>query len=120
MAWRSLGQADDIPPGQARGFDPRAEGRNTLFVANLGGQLRGWRDWCPHWQTGPMAWRKDAYISGDGEALMCHAHGARFDPVTGVCTLGPCLGERLQPIALRRKPDGQLEADLDGLPPNHE
>lgn len=120
MTWHPLCHADDIQPGQARGFDPLATGRPTMFVAHLDGALRAWHDWCPHWQTGPMAWRKDAYLSGDGQALMCHAHGARFDPLTGVCTLGPCLGERLRPIELRRDPQGRLEAHLDTEHPSNE
>lgn len=47
-----------------------------------------------------MAWRKDAYLSGDGQHIVCHAHGARFDIATGVCNLGPCLGHALTPVRL--------------------
>lgn len=60
-----------------------------------------------------MAWRKDAYLSGDRRSIMCHAHGARFDPLTGLCTEGPCLGERLQPVPLRQDALGHLEVELE-------
>jgi nitrite reductase/ring-hydroxylating ferredoxin subunit len=47
-----------------------------------------------------MAWRKDAYLNAAGDRIVCAAHGAQFDIESGVCTLGPCLGQRLQPVAL--------------------
>ncbi len=115
MNWATLCPAETIAPGQSRGFDPLGSGRASLFVVNWQGQWRAWEDWCPHWQTGPMAWRKDAYWSGDGQALACHAHGARFDPLTGLCTLGPCLGQSLRSVPLRQDTQGWLQVDTAGL-----
>jgi nitrite reductase/ring-hydroxylating ferredoxin subunit len=62
-----------------------------------------------------MAWRRHAYFSGDGHSLMCHAHGARFDPLSGQCTLGPCQGQALRPVALRLDSAGAIEIDTDTL-----
>jgi nitrite reductase/ring-hydroxylating ferredoxin subunit len=67
-----------------------------------------------------MAWRRHAYWSGDRQALVCHAHGARFDPLSGACTLGPCLGQSLRPLALRLGAQGQIEVDLAPLIPQPE
>lgn len=92
---------NELPDGGARGFDPRAEGRDTVFVVRHGGTLRAWVNACPHYGT-PLAWRKDTYLNADGDRIVCAAHGALFDIDTGLCTLGPCLGDRLtaQPLAL--------------------
>ena len=48
---------DDLPDGSARGFDPHASGRDSLFVVRCGPVLRAWVNACPHHGT-PLAWRK--------------------------------------------------------------
>lgn len=115
MSWHTLCPSKAIANGQARGFDPQGLGRTTVFVVRWQGQWRAWHDWCPHWRTGPMAWRRDAYFSGDGQALMCHAHGARFDPLSGQCTLGPCQGQALRPVVLRLNESAEIEINTDSL-----
>jgi nitrite reductase/ring-hydroxylating ferredoxin subunit len=52
-----------------------------------------------------MAWRKDAYLNADRDRIVCSAHGALFDIVTGVCILGPCIGQALQPLRLTVRDD---------------
>jgi nitrite reductase/ring-hydroxylating ferredoxin subunit len=47
-----------------------------------------------------MAWRKDEYLNAARDRIVCAAHGAQFDIATGICTLGPCLGQRLQAVGL--------------------
>jgi nitrite reductase/ring-hydroxylating ferredoxin subunit len=90
---------EDIRPRGARGFDPTGAGRDTLFVVRQGHQVHGYRDACPHLGT-PMAWRKDAYLDAAGQHIVCSAHGALFEIDTGLCTLGPCVGEVLEAVPL--------------------
>jgi nitrite reductase/ring-hydroxylating ferredoxin subunit len=47
-----------------------------------------------------MAWRKNAYLNGDASKIVCAAHGAQFDLESGICTLGPCLGQGLQAVGI--------------------
>ena len=50
----------------------------------------------------------DAHFFDDAyDALVCCQHGARYDPLTGVCVAGPCAGARLTPLRLEEK-DGML------------
>ncbi len=98
---------DELPEGSSRGFDPHRQGRDTVFVVRKDG-LHGYRNACPHWADTPMAWRKDAYLSGDGLHIACHAHGARFDIASGVCVLGPCMGQVLTHIPLIQNDDGEI------------
>jgi nitrite reductase/ring-hydroxylating ferredoxin subunit len=98
----------DLPDPGARGFDPDRTGRDTFFVVRRGGEVRAYRDACPHFGDTPMAWRKDAYLNGDGSRIVCHAHGAQFDIASGECLLGPCLGQRLVPIAIEVTNDGDI------------
>ncbi|TWO72912.1 Rieske 2Fe-2S domain-containing protein [Caenimonas sedimenti] len=110
-----LCHAQHIPAGGARGFDPAGSGRDTMFVVRSTGAWRAWRNSCPHWQGTPMAWRKDAYLTGDGRQIRCSAHGALFDLESGLCTLGPCVGESLTPVPLIQTADGHLEVDLGDI-----
>ncbi len=103
-----LCRLDDIPDGDSRGFDPLGEGRDTLLVVRQGSTLHAWRDSCPHIGGVPTAWRKHAYLNADRDRIVCSAHGALFDIATGVCTLGPCLGQSLEPVSVLLCADGWI------------
>jgi nitrite reductase/ring-hydroxylating ferredoxin subunit len=103
-----LANVGDLPDPGARGFDPEEVGRDTLFVVRRGAELRAYRDACPHFGDTPMAWRKDAYLNGEGTRIVCHAHGAQFDIASGECLLGPCLGQRLAPVEIEVTSDGNI------------
>lgn len=85
--------------GGSRGFDPFGAGRDTLLVVRWRGVLSAWSNRCPHLDVA-MQYRKDRFMSGDGQHVVCFAHGALFRPDTGLCVLGPCLGQSLQPQVL--------------------
>jgi nitrite reductase/ring-hydroxylating ferredoxin subunit len=95
-----LCRLDDLPDGGSRGFDPWQAGHDTVLVVRRGNKLYGWRDACPHHGGTPMAWRKDEYLNAARTRIVCAAHGAQFDIETGICTLGACLGQGLQPVEL--------------------
>jgi nitrite reductase/ring-hydroxylating ferredoxin subunit len=98
----------DVPEGQAYGCLPDEDGQDRLFIVRQGGSLYAWRNACPHIAGAPMAWKRHAYLSADGRHVMCHAHGARFEPDTGLCVHGPCLGSRLLRVVLHISPSGQI------------
>jgi nitrite reductase/ring-hydroxylating ferredoxin subunit len=93
--------------GGSRGFDPFNIGRDTLLVVRWRGELSAWRNRCPHLNV-TLQYRKDRYMSEDGQHIVCFAHGALFRPDTGVCVLGPCLGQSLQPQPLMVDEQGGL------------
>lgn len=97
----------ELPVGGARGFDPLGCGHDTIFAVRRGGSVRVWADRCPHHGT-PMAWRKDAYLNAAGDRIVCAAHGALFEPDTGLCVQGPCLGESLRALPCMLTDDGEL------------
>ena len=104
-------QSDELSEGQARGFLPDADGTDRLFVVRHRGVLHAWRNACPHIDGAPMAWKRNAYLSPDGTQVVCHAHGARFEPDTGLCVQGPCQGQSLERVNLRLEPRGQIAVD---------
>jgi nitrite reductase/ring-hydroxylating ferredoxin subunit len=104
----------DLPEGSSRGFDPTGAGRDTMFVVCRNG-LRGWRNLCPHWAGTSMAWRKDAFLNADATRIVCAAHGAQFEIESGLCTLGPCVGDSLTAVQLTHTEDGTLMVDVSQL-----
>ena len=111
----ALCRLDALPDRSARGFDPLGRGADTVFVVRRGGALHAYLDRCPHFGDTPLPWRKDAYLDAAAEAIICAAHGARFDIATGRCVLGPCLGQSLTAVPLELTPDGELLAALKDL-----
>ncbi|MDO5620953.1 MAG: Rieske (2Fe-2S) protein [Paracoccus sp. (in: a-proteobacteria)] len=99
----------DLPEGQARGFLPASDVRRQVIVMRRDAGVVAYWDSCPHYAGGtPMAWRKDAYLNGDGTHFACHAHGALFDLDSGECVLGPCLGRRLTRVPVTVQGDQVL------------
>jgi nitrite reductase/ring-hydroxylating ferredoxin subunit len=64
-------------------------------VVNHAGEVRAWINRCPHVGTPLDRWPNEFYT-----------HGALYEPVSGSCTAGPCAGDALTPLPLRR--DGDL------------
>ncbi|WP_350646614.1 Rieske 2Fe-2S domain-containing protein [Pseudomonas sp. HY13-MNA-CIBAN-0226] len=100
MNQRAIGlcRADELEEGQARGFDPWQCGKDSVFAVRHQGQLRVYRNSCPHLDV-RMEYRKDRFLSADGQLIVCYAHGAQFLPQTGECVYGPCLGQKLEALA---------------------
>ena len=65
------------------------------FVVRRGQSVTGFVDRCPHMGL-PLAKTLDDYLSPDGH-VVCGWHGAIFDPTSGLCRGGPCVGARLTP-----------------------
>lgn len=76
------------------------------FVIRWRGELRAYRNLCPHWAV-PIDGGAGEVWDGDGEELMCVMHGALFDPETGRCTFGPADGEGLERFELEVSGDGR-------------
>jgi nitrite reductase/ring-hydroxylating ferredoxin subunit len=105
---RRLCQAADIAEGTARGFAFGDMDKDLIFVMRHGGALRAYYNACPHMAGAPLPWRKDAYLSADRSLIVCHAHGARFHPESGLCVLGPCVGQSLRVAPIRVDEDGVI------------
>ena len=113
LASTMLCHIDALPDGDARGFDPAGSGRDTLFIVRQGQRLHGWRNACPHIDGAPMAWRRHAYLNAERSRIVCSAHGAQFAIDSGLCTLGPCLGQRLTAVPLTLNPAGEVHLAAD-------
>jgi len=101
VEWRTSAAA--IPPGGAVTFTLRCGGRAVAgFLIHWRGGYHAYANRCPHRGTPLDLWPGE-FFTADGTALICATHGAVFDPATGRCTSGPCAGDALTPLPLRRE-----------------
>lgn len=65
------------------------------FVVHWRGMWFAYRNSCPH--TGVMLnWQPHEFFDYEKRLLQCTMHGALFEPDSGLCIHGPCLGDSLQ------------------------
>jgi nitrite reductase/ring-hydroxylating ferredoxin subunit len=66
--------------------------------------VRGYVNACPHRGT-PLEMFPDRFLDETRRQLVCSTHGARFRVEDGFCTLGPCRGSGLDPVAVEVRGD---------------
>jgi len=115
--WRCT--AATVPPGHSATFRLERAGRTVHgFVVNFDGHYGAYVNSCPHVGTPLDLWPNE-FFTDDGRVLICSTHGAVFEPTTGHCIAGPCVGDRLTPLPLALD-DGTLVVRWppdDGSPP---
>ncbi|WP_407123260.1 Rieske (2Fe-2S) protein [Bradyrhizobium sp. STM 3561] len=109
----ALCHLSDLRDGEACGFDPFKKGRDSVFVVRRGERIHAFLDICPHYGQTPLPWKKNAYLTKDGSRILCSAHGATFDIPTGLCVLGPCLGQSLTSVEVSISEGGEIRLLLD-------
>lgn len=71
--------------------------KKDAFLIFYMGHCYAYENSCPH--TGVnLNWQEEQFFSFDGRFLQCSLHGALFEPTTGACVRGPCLGQDLKRI----------------------
>jgi len=72
----------------------------SIMLIHQNGEFRAFKNSCPH-QGRRMDYVSGKFlISAEGH-LVCPAHGAEFNPTTGLCLNGPCFGQSLESIYLK-------------------
>lgn len=63
------------------------------------GHWYAYRNACPH--TGVnLNWMPDQFLDVTRQYLQCSLHGALFEPLSGKCIYGPCLGDSLSALSV--------------------
>jgi nitrite reductase/ring-hydroxylating ferredoxin subunit len=107
---QTLCRVEDIPDGDSRGFLPNQRRQDRLFAVRRGAEVYVYLNTCPHnWV--PLDWMQDKFMGHRGGDIVCFAHGAHFDVVTGECTAGVCEGQSLIPVPSRLV-DGEVRIAL--------
>ncbi|MHC3379432.1 Rieske (2Fe-2S) protein [Haloarcula sp. H-GB5] len=94
---RRIAELDSVPTDSTLVFEAR-DGRRGIncILHRSGDAVVAWRNSCPHQPEVPLDPGRGAIVRGD--QLVCHKHGAQFEPEGGVCTHGPCAGDALDSI----------------------
>lgn len=103
----------EVHHGQSKKFTLRRGGRDVpALLVNFEGQHFAYINRCPH--TGiTLDWVDNKFFSSDERYLMCATHGAVFEPPTGECIWGPCVGLSLQSVPIEIY-EGRVYARLAG------
>lgn len=107
----NIGSPSQIAPSESLAFyfdlnSKRIEG----FVINQQGQYFAYMNRCRHMGI-TLDWDTHEFYTPDKESLICKTHGALYDPATGECIKGPCLGKSLHPLPISIQSD-QILLDL--------
>lgn len=90
-----LGPLAELSDPGAREFSPPgARFPDDYFVVRHGTQLACFSNVCTHMQQ-PLNWAPNRFLNKSGEYIVCPAHGATYDALSGECRGGPCNGRSL-------------------------
>lgn len=94
---RYVAPTADVPSHGTLRFEA-ISGRRRVdgILQRLDDGVVAWENSCPHKPEVKLDRGLGALV--DGDQLVCHEHGARFDCDDGYCTRGPCRGRSLSPI----------------------
>ena len=111
MTRRILCRVEDIPDGEARGFEAPPGGITGLFAIRRGERVWVYVNSCPHLGL-PLEPVPNRFLDRKKEMIVCAAHGARFRVEDGECVSGPCLGDVLEVVEAEIV-DGEVRVPAD-------
>jgi nitrite reductase/ring-hydroxylating ferredoxin subunit len=96
---KRLCASEELPPGASIRFPlgrPHPHAGEGFAHRAADGSVRAWVNVCPH-RAQPVDVGDGRLFNAAGE-IECQAHGARFDPASGVSIAGPCEALRLTAV----------------------
>ncbi|MGH7298319.1 MAG: Rieske (2Fe-2S) protein [Polyangiaceae bacterium] len=79
---------------------------DSVLVGRVEGVWTAYRNVCRH-RALPLDLGASSPMSDDGRYLLCHQHGALYRVDDGKCVVGPCVGERLERVAVKGGEEGE-------------
>jgi nitrite reductase/ring-hydroxylating ferredoxin subunit len=104
--WQILSACNSLQNGGAglRFEVLKGEQRMPAFAIKQGDGVYAYLNQCAHVAM-EMDWQPGQFFDFDHQYVMCATHGALYEPSTGLCVSGPCIGKRLHPVTLRIEND---------------
>ncbi|HLT12767.1 MAG TPA: Rieske 2Fe-2S domain-containing protein [Marinobacter sp.] len=106
-AWQTVCPAQDLVPGRFVEFrlNQKAAGPEgmplTGFIFLDTDTPRAYLNICPHLGI-ELNWMPGRFMDADNLFIQCSTHGALFKPGTGECIAGPCQGDALTELEVRK------------------
>jgi nitrite reductase/ring-hydroxylating ferredoxin subunit len=95
-----VGQVGDLAHGESKKFTLRSGELNfEAMLVNYGGNYFAYVNRCPHVGIS-LDWVDNQFFTVDRRYLICANHGATFEPASGECIWGPCIGTSLRGVPL--------------------
>lgn len=69
------------------------------FVIRYHQKVYSYLNSCAHLSI-ELDWTPGHLFDLDARYLICSTHGALFEPESGLCVAGPCIGKSLTPVAV--------------------
>jgi nitrite reductase/ring-hydroxylating ferredoxin subunit len=93
--------------GRGHVFDVRLWGQPArAFALRFDGRVVAFVNRCAH-VPAELDWQPGDFLDQDRRWIVCGIHGAVYEPATGQCVAGPCVGRRLMALTVDER-DGVL------------
>lgn len=97
----SVAMLDDVPAQGAIEFSiGSGDWPFRGILVRWQNELHAYANACAHLGH-PLNLSPDSFFTPDGHYLICASHGALFDPSSGNCIGGPCVGGQLERLPCR-------------------
>jgi len=74
--------------------------QREAFLAWFNDQVLCYQNLCRHIPI-TLDYGDARFFNADGTHFVCQTHGATYEPLTGTCIAGPCIGASLKPLAVQ-------------------
>ena len=110
---RRLTTLSELKKEKAVKFSFRQEGISREgFVAIFEGQVVAYENVCRHVPI-TLDYGDGKFFDGGEKNFICQTHGATYEPLTGKCIAGPCVGASLKPLKVEVVGDDVMFQDPD-------
>lgn len=80
------------------------------FIIRYDGRIHAYENRCAHVPI-ELDWEPGKFFDQSGLYLICSTHGATYEPDTGLCVAGPCVGKRLKKLTVSER-DGHIYIEI--------
>jgi nitrite reductase/ring-hydroxylating ferredoxin subunit len=95
---RVIGSLEELKRAHTLKFTYREEGISREgFVAWFEGRVVAYENVCRHIPI-TLDYGDARFFNPEGTHFVCQTHGATYEPLTGTCIAGPCVGASLKPL----------------------
>ena len=114
MATRQrIATLQELQQKQTIKFSYRQEGiQREAFLVFINGEVRCYENVCRHIPIS-LDFGDGRFLNPAGTHVICQTHGATYDPLSGECVAGPCVGAFLKKLPIELS-DEEIWFTTDG------
>jgi len=95
-----VARVGELEDGRTKKFFLKCGDRAVeAFLVSYEGSHYAYLNRCKHISLS-LDWVDNRFFTEDGRYIICANHGATYEPTSGECVWGPCLGAFLQSVPL--------------------